>query len=282
MKQRKSKLNKKTSQGHALRDARMSVGLCLEVLAGIFLLLPLIVTLIYSFSERWVTVLPEGFTLNYYIDALTNQEFLMGIFRGILISLVPVVLTNISVLLALYVVIVYLPEMEKAVQIFCLIPSTINGIIVATSVLGTYAGTGTILANRIVMLSFIYCIFIMPMTYQGIRNSLYAVNTRGLLEAAQMLGYRKFHGYVKIIIPAILPGLTSSALMSFAGLFGDFSIIKIIASSQYETAQSYLYRNRNTDTQALSASVMILLLITLAINYAVNRSHSDRKGRKVA
>lgn len=282
MKQRKSKLNKKTSQGHALRNDRVSIGLCFEVLAGIFLLLPLIVTLIYSFSERWVTVLPEGFTLNYYIDALTNQEFLMGIFRGILISLVPVLFTNISVLLALYVVIVYLPEMEKTVQIFCLIPSTINGIIVATSVLGTYAGTGTILANRIVMLSFIYCIFIMPMTYQGIRNSLYAVNTKGLLEAAQMLGYRKFHSYVKIVIPAIFPGLTSSALMSFAGLFGDFSIIKIIASSQYETAQSYLYRNRNTDTQALSASVMILLLITLAINYAVNRSHSDRKGRKVA
>lgn len=261
---------------------RINIRFCFEVIIAIFLMLPLIVTLIYSFSERWVTVLPEGFTLTYYIQTLTNQDFLMGIFRGIVISLVPVLLTNISVLLALYVVIVYLPEMEKVVQIFCLIPSTINGIIVATSVLGTYAGTGTILANRIVMLSFIYCIFIMPMTYQGIRNSLYAVNTKGLLEAAQMLGYRKFHSYVKIVIPAILPGLTSSALMSFAGLFGDFSIIKIIASSQYETVQSYLYRNRNTDTQALSAAVVILLLITLAINYAVHKSQNDKKGNRAA
>ena len=147
-----------------------------------------------------------------------------------------------------------------------------NGIILATSVLGTYAGTNTILANRIVMLSFIYCVFIMPMTYQGLRNSLYAVNTRGLLEAAEMLGARRFHSFLTIVVPAILPGLCNSALMCLSGLFGDFAIIKIIASSQFETAQSYLYRNRAQDTQELSAAVVILLLITLLINYLVHKS----------
>ena len=118
----------------------------------------------------------------------------------------------------------------------------------------------------------------MPVTYQGIRNSLYAVNTHAILEAAEMLGYRKIHSYITIVIPAILPGLSTSALMSFAGLFGDFAIIKIIASSQYETAQSYLYRNRATDTQALSAAVVILLILTGIINYVVNKSQNEKKG----
>ena len=242
--------------------------IALKFIVAVFLMLPLIVTLIYSFSERWVTLLPDGFTIKYYIKTITNPQFL-----------VPVLITNISVLLALYVVIVYMPKMEKVIQIFCLIPTTINGIILATSVLGTYSGTDTILANRIVMLALIYCVFILPVTYQGIRNSLYAVNTSALLEAAEMLGYRKIHSYLTIVIPAILPGIASSALMSFAGLFGDFAIIKIIASSQFETAQSYLYRNRATDTQALSAAVVILLIITGTINYFVNRKNS-RNGRE--
>lgn len=252
-----------------------------EILLAVFLLLPLVVTFIYSFADRWITVLPEGFTLEYYIATLTNKKFLMGIVRGIVISVIPVVITNISVLLALYVVIVYLPGMEKAVQIACLIPTTINGIIVATSVLGAYAGTDTIFANRIVMLVMIYCVFILPVTYQGLRNCLYSVNTKGLLEAAEMLGGRRFHSFMTIVVPAILPGLCNSALMSLSGLFGDFAIIKIIASSQYETAQSYLYRNRNTDIQALSAAVIILLLITLLINYFVHRSQNGRKGKEV-
>ena len=147
-----------------------------EILLGAFLLMPLIVTLIYSFVKRWTGVLPEGLTLQYYLAAVTNQSFLLGIFRGLVISALPVLLTNISILLALYVALVYLPSMEKWIQIFCLLPTTINGIIVATSVLSLYAGSGTILANRIVMLTLIYCVFVMPVTYQGIRNSLYAVN----------------------------------------------------------------------------------------------------------
>lgn len=253
-----------------------------KVCVAVFLLMPLVVTLIYSFSERWITILPKGFTLEYYVKTLTNGDFIMGIFRGMVIALIPVLITNISVLLALYVVIVYLPQMEKVVQIFCLIPSTINGIIVATSVLGTYAGSDTVFSNRIFMLAMIYCVFIMPVTYQGIRNSLYAVNTTALLEAAEMLGYRKFHSYITIVIPTILPGLCNSALMSFAGLFGDFAIIKIIAASQWETAQSYLYRNRSTDAQELSAAVVILLLITLAINFAVHKSQNDKKGMREA
>ena len=227
-----------------------------KTIIAVFLLMPLVVTVVYAFSARWVHILPEGFTLHYIAATLTNQKFLLGIGRGLLISFVPVVITNVSVLLALYVVIVYLPGLEKVVQLLCLIPTTLNGIILATSVLGTYAGTNTLLANRIVMLSFIYCVFIMPMTYQGLRNSLYAVNTRGLLEAAEMLG----------------AGLCNSALMCLSGLFGDFAIIKIIASSQFETAQSYLYRNRAQDTQELSAAVVILLLITLLINYLVHKS----------
>ena len=233
-----------------------------KTIVAVFLLMPLVVTVVYAFSARWVHILPEGFTLHYIAATLTNQKFL----------LVPVVITNVSVLLALYVVIVYLPRLEKVVQLLCLIPTTLNGIILATSVLGTYAGTNTLLANRIVMLSFIYCVFIMPMTYQGLRNSLYAVNTRGLLEAAEMLGARRFHSFLTIVVPAILPGLCNSALMCLSGLFGDFAIIKIIASSQFETAQSYLYRNRAQDTQELSAAVVILLLITLLINYLVHKS----------
>ena len=264
-----------------MKQHNLLKGIWKTVIAA-FLLLPLVVTFVYSFAERWIYILPEGFTLDYYVQTFTNEKFLLGIVRGLVISVIPVVIINVCILLALYLVIVYVPNLEKAVQIFCLIPSTVNGIILATSVLATYARSNTVFANRIVMLSLIYCVFVMPMTYQGIRNSLYSVNTLGLLEAAEMLGSRKFHSYVTIVIPSILPGLFNSALMCLSGLFGDFAIIKIIASSQYETAQSYLYRNRHTDTQALSAAVVILLMITLAINYTVHRSQHGKNGRRSA
>lgn len=39
--------------------------IALKFIVAVFLMLPLIVTLIYSFSERWVTLLPDGFTIKY-------------------------------------------------------------------------------------------------------------------------------------------------------------------------------------------------------------------------
>lgn len=241
------------------------------LIVAVFLVTPLIVTFVYSVSEHWISIIPEGVTVNYYIEKFNDSRFWMGIVRGIAIAAVPVVITNIILLFALFAVIVYFPKMEKYIQLICIVPTTISGIILATSVLSTYAGTNTILSNRIVMLVFVYCVFCLPVTYQGIRNSLYAVNTKNLLEAASILGAKEFRAYLHIIVPSIIPGIMNTALMCFAGLFGDFAMIKMIAASQYETVQTYLYKNRSTDIQKFSAGVSIILLITLCINLLMHK-----------
>ena len=48
-------------------------------------------------------------------------------------------------------------------------------------------------------------------------------------------------------------------------------MIKMIASSQYETVQTYLYKNRTTDVQMFSSGVSIILLITLCLNLAMHK-----------
>ena len=121
-----------------------------QAAVALFLILPLVVTATYSFSERWITILPENLTLKFYQARLSDGRFWAGILRG--------------------------------------------------------------------------------------------------MAAAAILGADEFYGFVRIIVPAILPGLVNTALINFAGLFGDFAIIKIIAASQFETVQTYLYKSRNTDT----------------------------------
>lgn len=246
------------------------LGVIWQVIVAIFLLLPLTVSFIYSFAGRWTSILPQNLTFRFYLDKFKDSTFFLGILRGIFISALPVILVNIIILLTL-LPLSYIFQNGKYIQVCCIIPTTINGIILATSILSTYAGSGTIFSNRIIMLMFTYCIFCLPLTYQGIRNSLYAVNTKTLLEAASILGANKFYGFLKIIVPTVLPGLMNTALISFSALFGDFAIIKIIASSQYETVQTYLYKNRNTDLQSFSAGVVILLVLTMIINLTVHK-----------
>ena len=72
-----------------------------KTIVAVFLLMPLVISIVYAFSARWVHILPEGLH-PLHRRPLTNQKFLLGIGRGLLISFLPVVITNVSVLLALY------------------------------------------------------------------------------------------------------------------------------------------------------------------------------------
>ena len=106
----------------------------------IYLLIPLLATAVYSLFEKWTDILPEGFTLDHYISLLSNEAFLLSLGRTILICIIPIVLTVILTLLALFAVTIYFPSLEKYVQILCMIPYTIQGVILSVSILSLYAG----------------------------------------------------------------------------------------------------------------------------------------------
>ena len=175
-------------------------------LTCIFLLIPFAATLIYSFTVGWTKLLPSGWTLKYWGQAFTEPDLWPAIFRGVLISIPPIIICNVVVILALYTAVVYYPKLEKYIQAICMVPNSLKGVTIAIPVLALYAGTPTIFSNRMVMLVCIYSISILPFVYQGIRNNLHGINVTQLLEAAEILGAGKLYAFGRIILPSMLGG----------------------------------------------------------------------------
>lgn len=250
------------------------------VIAGIsiYLAVPIIFTFLYSIFAEWNEVLPKGLTFRYYIQVLTSPPFLISLLRTLLIAVVPILLCSLIVLLVMYVVIVYLPKYDKYVQILCTIPYALQGVMIAISVLSLYTDAPEPFSNRLIMLVGTYCILILPYMYQGIRNSLYSVNARGLIEAAQILGAGKLYSFFAVIVPNILSGIIVSALLSASILFGDFVIVNIIGGNYYVTSQVFLYQSMFQSGQLTSAISIVLFTVTLLIaagTYSIK--HSKRK-----
>lgn len=245
------------------------IALMIMGLISFVLLLPLVLTFFYSIFSEWNSLKPTGFTLSYYAQLFTDQRFLSSLGRTVLISIFPIVITAIIILLAMFVVMVYLPQLEKYMQMLCMIPYTLQGVILGTSILGLYSGVDGFLGDRKVMLIAAYCIVILPYMYQGIRNSLEAVDATNLLEAAQMLGVTKFYGFFRIIVPNILSGITISSMLSMAIIFGDFAIVNVLAGSYYETTQVYLQKKLFESGQISSATIIVLFIVTLLISLGV-------------
>ena len=128
------------------------------LLVMIYLLIPLVISIIYSVFHKWTGVIPEGFTLHNYVDLFTDSNFLASVGRSIAMCIIPIIVTIVIVLLALFVTAIYFPKLEKYVQIICMIPYTIQGVILSVSILSLYVGSSSILSNRLVMLMGAYCI----------------------------------------------------------------------------------------------------------------------------
>lgn len=254
------------------------------VLVMIYLLIPLFVTAVYSAFEKWTSLLPEHFQMIHYVQLLTEKDFLMSLLRTLIICVIPIALTVLFVLLALFVTTIYFPQLEKYVQLLCMIPYMIQGVILSVSIISLYAGSPTFLSNRIIMLTGAYCIIILPYIYQGIRNSMRAVNMKMFLEAAEMLGCTKLYGFFRVVVPNIISGITVSSLLAVGIIFGDYVLVRNIAGTSFKNVQVYLFLEmKHSSTKASAVFVIIMIttfLITLLVLHLQKRD-SAKRSRKV-
>lgn len=235
----------------------------------IWLLLPLIATLVYSLFKNWTDIIPTGFSFKSYTTLFGNPYFFTALYQTVLICIIPIAITIVVMLLALFVVTIYFPRLEKYVQILCMLPYTIQGVILSVSILSAYAKSGTIFGNRMVMLIGAYCIIILPHIYQGIRNSMHAVSMPMLIEAAEMLGASRLYAFFRVIVPNIISGITVSSLLAVGILFGDYVIIRNLGGSGTTNLQIYLYQAMKRSTGESSAVIVIIMLLTFTITAIV-------------
>ncbi len=245
---------------------RRGSGKALIVIICIYLILPLALTFLYSIFQAWDQLLPRGFTLAYYGEIFADSAFWMSILRSLIVSVLPIAVCTAAVLLAMYVIVVHAPWADKYMQVICTVPYAVQGIVLAISVLALYADAPGALSDRVLMLTLTYAVVVLPYMYQGIKNSLQAVNAARLIEAAQMLGAGKLFSFFRVVVPNIFSGITISAMLAMSIMFGDFVIVNIIGGNYFETSQMYLYKEMFSSGQMTSAIIVVLFLVTLAIS----------------
>ena len=251
------------------------------ILILIYLLIPLVVSIIYSMFSNWTGIIPKGFTLATYGKLFQDKAFLASLGRTVLIAIIPILITILLILLALFVTTVYFPRLEKYVQIICMIPYTIQGVILSVSILSLYVANRTFLSNRIIMLIGAYCIIILPYIYQGIRNGMRAVNMPVLLEAAEMLGASRIYAFFRVIVPNILSAIVVSSLLAVGIIFGDYVLVRNLASSAWPNVQIYLYQAMKSDSMKSSAVFVVIMAVTFLIAAIVLYLQSrEKKGKK--
>lgn len=236
----------------------------------IFLLAPIIITVIISFSaDNILRFPPSGWSLKWYGEVFGNRDFGQA-FR------VSLVVAGGASLLAAAVSIPAAMAIARgnfrgkaAIESFFLAPLLVPAIVVGLGLLlvfsplglkGTYQGL--ILANAGLVIPYVIRTTLLSLTTMDARCE----------EAAQTLGARPFTVFRTVTLPLIIPGVLAGVVLAFLLTFDEAVVSLFLVSSRVRTLPIAMfdYVQTRTDPQ-LAAVSTLLIVLSLVIVVVIER-----------
>ncbi len=249
------------------------------VLIGIFVLymiIPIIATYMFSIATKWdVSILPEGYTLDWYQTAFDHPYFSITLTNSFIVSFSAVLAGLFFIVPTTYWVHTRVPSAKPLLDLLMILPFGIPAVVLALALIRVY-NFQPVARSPFLLISGCV-IFSMPFMYRPVSNSLMAIDVHTLTESALNLGANTFQILVRVIAPNIMPGILSGALLVFATVFAEFTLANLITGASFKTFPLLLVEFTKRDGRVAAAlsviSFTVAWIASLAILWVSGRGH---------
>lgn len=199
-----------------------------------YMFLPIVSTYVFSVATRWDrTILPEGYTLEFYLRAFQASYFTITLRNSLILSISTVLTSLLFIVPTVYWVHTRLTKAKPLLDILMILPFGIPTVVLALALIQVYnrpplARSPELLIGAVVVYS-------MPFMYRPVSNALQALDIRTLTEAGQSLGGNVFQVLWRIIVPNILTGILSGSLLVFSTVFAEYTLTSLIVGARFKT-----------------------------------------------
>ncbi len=249
-----------------------------------FLIFPLVVIIplsfnavpFFTFTKEMLALDPAGYSLKWYEDFFTNQNWLGAVENSFIIAFFATILSTFFGTLAALGL--SRPQMPFRTLIMSILisPMIVPLIISAAGMFFFYSemglqGThlGVILAHAALGTPFV--VITVTATLVGFDNSL--------IRAAQNLGASPPTVFFKVIVPLILPGVISGALFAFITSFDEVVVVLFVGSFKQRTIPWQMFsgiREQISPTILAVATLMVIVSIFLLVSLELLRRRNER------
>nr|WP_218975504.1 ABC transporter permease [Peptoniphilus catoniae] len=240
------------------------------LLIFVFLYAPIVVLMVFSFNNsklkgRWM-----GFTFKWYKALFEDTTILQSLYNTLIIALIAtVVATIIGTITAIGLYELRNGFLKKFILNINYLPILNPDIITAVSLMGLYALFKPLGLNfGFVTMTISHIVFCTPYVILAVLPKLYQMD-RNTLEAAMDLGAKPLYAVRNVVIPQIIPGIVTGALMSFTLSIDDFVISYFTTghgvSNLSITIYSMARKGINPSINAISTIMFLTLLVLLLI-----------------
>ena len=230
------------------------------ILGYVFLYLPLVVVVIYSFNNSVMNAQWVGFTLDWYRKLFANEEMLTAAGNSLLIGLLASFFSTVLGTMAGFAMYRY---RLRVLPLLVVAPIAIPEILMGVSLLIFFVTINLTLGLISIVLAHIaFCIGFVALVV----NARLAGMDESLVEAARDLGASPLQAFRLVTLPLIMPGVIAGALMAFTLSIDDFVITFFTAGTDTMTLPIKIYTMvKVTVTPEVNAVSTLLMLLTLVL-----------------
>ena len=231
----------------------------------IFFYAPIVYIIIFSFnSSRSLTHL-DGFSLRWYEKMFSDRTMMQSIVYTIVIAVLATIISTIVGTITSKGLSKSKPILKKKVEQINNLPIMNPEIVTAIGLLMFFSALGA--KKGFVTLLLAHIMFCIPYVMLSVMPKLRSLDAN-LADAAMDLGATPFQALTKVIVPQIMPGIVSGALIAFTMSFDDFVISYFVTGNGVSNISILVYtmsKRVNPSINALSTLVIFIITVALII-----------------
>lgn len=240
----------------------------------LFLHIPILVLVVFSFNSSKFSVSWTGFTWQWYTRLLERPDIINGLKASVIVGLAATVLSAVFGTLIALALARHKFRGKTILEALLYVPLVTPEIVVGISLLILFVLMGIPLGIATITIAHVaFCISFVVVVVLARLQGL----DQNLEEAAMTLGADEFTTFFKITLPQIWPGVLSGALLAFTMSFDDFVITSFVSGTGSSTLPIVVYGMvRKNIEPSINAISTIILVITAILIYLSDRLSRDK------
>ncbi|SHJ98203.1 spermidine/putrescine transport system permease protein [Clostridium amylolyticum] len=246
----------------------------------LFLYIPIMVLIVFSFNESKLNVVWTGFTFKWYNSLLRNVGILEAVKNSFIVAVASTVISTVIGTFAALGLYRYKFKGKNIIDSVLNIPLVIPEIVMGISLLAFFSivkiDTGKIaLIIAHVTFSIAYVVSVVRARLEGFNTSLE--------EAAMDLGATPLKTFLYVTLPVIMPGVVAGALLAFTLSLDDVIISFFVAGAGSMTLPLKVFSmvKFGVTPEINALSTIILFLTFLAVGLSILLKNINLNMKKV-
>ena len=229
----------------------------------VFFYLPIAYTIIFSFNSSKSLTVFEGFSLRWYERMFESRTMMEAIWYTFIVAILSTILSTIIGTIASI-------GLSKSKKIIRLVMDQVNNIPVMMPEIVVAIGLLMLFSSFKIEKGFMtmliaHVMFCTPYVMLSVMPKLRSLDPN-LMEAALDLGATPWQSLIKVIVPQIMPGVVSGALIAFTMSIDDFVISYFVTGNGVSNISILVYSMAKRVNPSINAvSSLVILIITIAL-----------------